>query len=94
MTIQITNVPPVVNDVLKNNGSKVRESDLKIRETAGDEVNISDGANFISNLKISIDKAATSSKLNNIKSQIASGDYAVSSKIAEGLLKNLNITGE
>ncbi len=94
MTIQITNISSAINDVPENNSNKAIESGLKTRETAGDEVNISDGASFISDLKISIDKATSPSKLDNIKAQIASGSYADSSKIAEGLLKNLNITGE
>ena len=96
MTIQITNVSPIINEIPENNGNKKGEITLKTGQTTGDEVSISDGANFISNLKASIDTASksNSAKLDVIKQQAASGKYADSSKIAEGLLKNLGITDE
>ena len=96
MTIQITNVSPVINEIPENNGNKKGEVNLKTGQTAGDEVNISEGANFIGNLKSSIDTASksNSAKLDAIKQQAASGKYAESSKIAEGLLKNLGVTNE
>lgn len=96
MTIQITNVPPVINEIPESNSNKKGEVNLKTGQKTGDEVNISDGANFISNLKSSIDlaQATNPAKLNTIKQQVTSRNYADSSKIAEGLLKNLGITNE
>ena len=96
MTIRISNVPPVINEIPESNGNKTREANLQTGQTAGDEVNISGSASFAGNLKSSIDSASVAgpAKLNGIKQQVASGNYADSSKIAEGLLKNLAITNE
>ncbi|MCL4322265.1 MAG: flagellar biosynthesis anti-sigma factor FlgM [Deltaproteobacteria bacterium] len=96
MTIQITNVPPVVSDTQGQDNKKKLEVNLKTGQNAGDEVNISDSASFASNLKSSVDSASAAgpAKLGGIKQQVASGNYWNSSKIAEGLLNNLAITNE
>lgn len=96
MTISIYNVPPVVGEIPKNVVGKKKEISLKMSQTGSDKVNISGGAGFISNLKNSIDTAQSVSteKLNAVRQSVVFGSYADNSKIAVGLLKNLNITNE
>ncbi|MFW0883573.1 hypothetical protein ACMCNP_00695 [Candidatus Acidulodesulfobacterium sp. H_13] len=96
MTISIYNIPPIIDEISKNVGNKKKEMSLKISQTGSDEVNISGGADFISNLKNSIDRAQSvpTEKLNAVRQSVMFGSYADGSKIAGGLLKNLNITNE
>ncbi|HEC24453.1 MAG TPA: hypothetical protein ENI54_00325 [bacterium] len=96
MTISIHNVPPIVGEIPKNVGGKKKGISLKISQTGSDEVNISGGAGFISNLKNSIDTAQSvpAEKLNAVRQSVMLGSYADGSKIARGLLENLNITNE
>ncbi len=101
MTIEISNITPVIYEIPQNNndnnGGKKEVNGLEAAQTAGsDKVSISSDASFIGNLKSSIDNAqsAAPSKVNDIKQKIASGNYADASKIAAGLINNLNITGE
>lgn len=93
---QSSGITPVVGEMPQNNGGKKREVSSTGGQTVSDEVSISGDASFIGNLKSSIDSAQSTpaSKLSAVKQQVASGNYADSSKIAEGLIKNTNITNE
>ena len=98
MAIQISNVSPVVSETPQSSSSKKKEVDSAAEsgQAGGVEVNISGAASFLSSLKSAIDSAGTAgqSKIGEIKQKIASGSYADSSKIAEGIINNLNITGD
>lgn len=97
MSIQITGIPPVINDSpepgkSKNAGGAVGQS----QGTGKDEVSISDTAGFIVNIKnlINSSSASPETKLEGIKQKVQAGTYSDSSKIAEGILKNISITNE
>lgn len=97
MAIEISNITPAVGEITQNTAGKKRET---VSSTAGqnvsDEVSISGDASFIGNLKNAVGSAQSTppEKLASIKQQVASGNYADSSKIAEALIKNINITNE
>jgi anti-sigma28 factor (negative regulator of flagellin synthesis) len=99
MAIEVSGITSsVIGEIPQNNnGGKKEINGLESGQAAGyDKVSISEGASFIGNLKSAIDGAqsAPPSKINDIKQKIASGNYADVSKIAEGLINSLNITGE
>lgn len=97
MAIEISNITPVVGDIAQN--GSVRKKDGAVPEIvypSSDKVSISGNATFISNLRGQIDASGTASqsKINDVIQKIASGTYAESSKIADGLINSLNIFGE
>ena len=99
MTIEISGITSsVIGEIPQNNnGGKKEVNGPEAGHAAGsDKVSISEGASFIGNLKSAIDNAQSAplSTINDIKQKIASGNYADVSKIAEGLINGLNITGE
>lgn len=98
MAIQISGVSPVLSETPQNNNSKKKESVSKSGEEASGsiKVNISGDASFLSFIKQSVESAGTAgqSKLDGIKQQVAAGNYADSSKIAESIINSLNVTGE
>ena len=98
MAIEISNVSPILSETPQNKSSKKKEAGLNAGEgqAGGVEVNISGDASFLSSLKNSIDSAgaASQSKIGEIRQKVSSGSYADSSKIAEGILNNLNVAGE
>ncbi len=98
MAIEISNVTPVVGEIIQN-GNVQKKKDVSSSDrvqSSSDKVSISGDATFISNLRGQIDSSETSSpsKINDIIQKIASGTYADSSKIAEGLINSLKIFGE
>ena len=98
MAIEISGITSsVIGEIPQNNNGRKKEiNGLESGQAAGsDKVSISEGASFIGSLKSAIDNAqsAPASKINDIKQKIASGNYADASKIAEGLINTLNITG-
>ena len=98
MAIEISNVTPVVGETIQN-GNVQKKKDVSLTgniQSSSDKVSISGDATFISNLRGQIGSYETSSpsKINDIIQKIASGTYADSSKIAEGLINSLNIFGE
>ncbi len=98
MAIEISNVTPVVGEIIQN-GNVQKKKDVSSSDrvqSSSDKVSISGDATFISNLRGQLDSSETSSpsKINDIIQKIASGTYADSSKIAEGLINSLNIFGE
>ncbi|MHB1661566.1 MAG: flagellar biosynthesis anti-sigma factor FlgM [bacterium] len=96
MAIEISNITPVAGEIPQNKGGKKKEAGSSTAgQNISDEVSISGDASFIGNLKSAIDSAQSMppEKLNSVKQQVASGNYAVSANIAEGLIKNLGITG-
>jgi len=99
MAIEISGVTSSVLSEIpqNNNGRKTEVNGAESAQTSGfDKVSISENANFIGSLKTAINGAqsAPPSKISDIKQKIASGNYTDSSKIAEGLINSLNITGE
>ena len=99
MAIEISGITSsVICEIPQNNNGRKKEvNGLESGQAAGsDKVSISEGASFIGSLKSAIDNAqsAPPSKINDINQKIASGNYADVSKIAEGLINSLNITGE
>ena len=98
MAIEISNVTPAAGEIIQN-GNVQKKKDVSSSDrvqSSSDKVSISGDATFISNLRGQIDSSETSSpsKINDIIQKIASGKYADSSKIAEGLINSLNIFGE
>ena len=98
MAIEISNVTPVAGEIIQN-GNVQKKKDVSSSgniQSSSDKVSISGDATFISNLRGQIGSSETSSpsKINDIIQKIASGTYADSSKIAEGLINSLNIFGE
>lgn len=98
MAIQITGVSPVVSETPQNNNAKKNDSVSKAGEGASGsfKVNISGDASFLSYIKQAVETGGTAgqARLGEIKRQVASGNYADSSKIAGSLISSLNITGE
>jgi flagellar biosynthesis anti-sigma factor FlgM len=98
MAIEISNVTPVVGETIQN-GNVQKKKDVSSAgniQSSSDKVSISGDATFISNLRGQIGSSKTSSpsKINDIIQKIASGTYADSSKIAEGLINSLSIFEE
>ena len=98
MAIEISGITSsVIGEIPQNNNGRKKEvNGPEAGQVAGsDKVSISEGASFIGSLKSAIDNAqsAPASKINDINQKIASGNYADASKIAEGLINSLNITG-
>jgi anti-sigma28 factor (negative regulator of flagellin synthesis) len=98
MAIEISNVTPVAGEIIQNGNVQKKKDVSSSRniQSSSDKVSISGDATFISNLRGQIGSSETSSpsKINDIIQKIASGTYADSSKIAEGLINSLNIFGE
>ena len=99
MAIEISGITSsVIGEIPQNNNGKKKEvNGPEAGQAAGsDKVSISGDASFIGSLKSAIDNAqsAPPSKINDIKQKVASGNYADTSKIAEGLVNALNIVGE
>ena len=98
MAIEISNVTPAVGEIIQN-GNVQKKKDASSSgniQSSSDKVSISGDATFISNLRGQAGSSETSSpsKINDIIQKIASGTYADSSKIAEGLINSLSIFGE
>ena len=98
MAIEISGITSsVIGEIPQNNNGRKKEvNGPEAGQAAGsDKVSISEGASFIGSLKNAIENAqsAPTSKINDIKQKITSGNYADASKIAEGLINSLNITG-
>ena len=99
MAIEISNVTPVAGEIIQNGNVQKKKgvsSSGGAQSSSSDKVSISGDATFISNLRGQIGSSETSSpsKINDIIQKIASGTYADSSKIAEGLINSLNIFAE
>jgi anti-sigma28 factor (negative regulator of flagellin synthesis) len=97
MAIEISNITPVAGEIPQNNVGKKKEAGSSTAgQNISDEVSISGDASFIGSLKSAINSTQSTppEKLSSVKQQVASGNYADSSKIAEGLIKNANITNE
>ena len=98
MAIEISNVTPVVGEIIQNGNVQKKKDTLSSEnvQSSSDKVSISGDAAFISNLRgqIGSSEASSPSKINDIIQKIASGTYADSSKIAEGLINSLKIFGE
>ena len=98
MAIEISNVTPAVGEIIQN-GNVQKKKDVASSgnvQSSSDKVSISGDATFISNLRGQVVSSETSSpsKINDIIQKIASGTYADSSKIAEGLINSLSIFEE
>jgi flagellar biosynthesis anti-sigma factor FlgM len=98
MAIEISNVTPIAGEIIQN-GNVQKKKDASSSgniQSSSDKVSISGDATFISNLRGQVGSSETSSpsKINDIIQKIASGTYADSSKIAEGLINSLSIFGE
>ncbi|MGC8554879.1 MAG: flagellar biosynthesis anti-sigma factor FlgM [Candidatus Acidulodesulfobacterium sp.] len=98
MAIEISNVTPAVGEIIQN-GNVQKKKDAASSgniQSSSDKVSISGDAAFISNLRGQIGSSETSSpsKISDIIQKIASGTYADSSKIAEGLINSLSIFEE
>ena len=99
MAIEISGITSsVIGEIPQNNnnGKKKEVSGPEaVQAASSDKVSISEGASFIGILKSAVNGAqsAPPSKISDIRQKIASGNYSDSSKIAEGLINSLDITG-
>ena len=93
MAIEINNILRVGNaaEVYKAKDKTIQNTD-GAAVPSSDTVNISGSGLFIENLKNQINNAdsLSISKISNIRSSIAGGAYADSSKIAGGILNFIN----
>ena len=100
MAIEISGITSSVIGEIPQNNNNGKKKEVNGPEagqaSASDKVSISEGASFIGSLKSAVNAAqsAPPSKVTDISQKIASGIYADSSKIAEGLINSLNIIGE
>jgi anti-sigma28 factor (negative regulator of flagellin synthesis) len=99
MAIEIPGVTAsVVSEIPQNNnaGKKAAASSNTVLSEGSDKVSLSSDASFIGSLKSAVENAqsAPKSKIDGIKQKVSSGNYAESSKIAEGVVKSLQITNE